>query len=198
MAKKPDKGKEEKKRESWNPEAQFDLATTLEELINEPPFREVSGDTGDSMTAGTRIPLWLHRRVTRLKEMPGSPYDLQSDVLRDALYIGMRVLNMRYRMSQDWDVEAKMASIVDAASTSRRLKRQVKELVDGLDDLWRDGDEEHAAESLTNYIHSAVELESSWYRRKLFSLLKEDKTIQVVAKRCDPKLWETITKEAMR
>lgn len=194
MARRQDKDKAEKK--AWDPEQQFDYGATLEELLKEPPFKEVSGDTGESTTAGTRIPMWLDRRVTRLKEMTGSPYDLKSDVLRDALYIGLRVLNMRYKMSQDWDVEAKMASIVDAASTSRRLKRQVKELADGLDDLWREGDTEHAAGSLTKYVYAAVELESEWYKKKLFSLLKEDKTVQTVAKKCESKVWETILREA--
>lgn len=184
------------KRPAWNPEEQFDLAITMEELLNEPPFKEVSGDTGESTTAGTRIPMWLERRITRLKEMPGSPYDVKSDVLRDAIYIGLRVLNLRYKMNPDWDVESKMASVVDAASTSRRLKRQVKELVDGLDDLYRDGDVEHAAASLEKYVFSAVELESAWYKRKLFSVLKEDKTVQAVAKSCEPKVWETIVREA--
>jgi hypothetical protein len=117
-------------------------------------------------------------------------------VLRDALYIGLRVLNMRYKMNPDWDVEAKMASIVDSASIGRRLRRQVKELVDGLDDLYRDGDLERAGESLKKYVYSAVELESAWYKAKLFRVLKEDKTVQAVAKSCEPQVWETIVKEA--
>ena len=90
---------------AWEPEQQFDLAATLEELINEPPFKEVSGDTGDSVTSATRIPMWLYRRVVKLKELQGSPYELTSDVLRDALFIGLRILNMRYRVNPDWNVE---------------------------------------------------------------------------------------------
>lgn len=184
------------KESGWEPEQQFDLAATLGELLSEPPFKEVSGDTGDSITSATRIPTWLHRRVIKLKELPGSPYELTSDVLRDALYIGLRVLNMRYKVNPDWDVESKMAAVVDAAGTSRRLKRQLRELVDGLDDLWKEGDRRHAAESLARYIYAAVELNSQWYKRKLFSLLRNNDIIRAVAKECDPDVWRTIEREA--
>lgn len=188
--------KAEKPRHAWDPEQQFDLAATLEELLEEPPFKEVSGDTGESVTAATRIPVWLYRRVMKLKEMTGSPYQLVSDVLRDALYIGLRVLNMRYKMERDWDVESKLASIVDAASTSRRLKRQLQELVIGLDDLWREGDRSHAAKCLEEFILSAVELESTWYKRKLFGLVKADKTIQEVLKECNVKIRKVVEEES--
>ncbi len=186
----------ENKKSAWNPEQEFDLATTLAELINEPPFKEVSGGSGESMTAGTRIPMWLHRRVMRLKEFPSSPYDLASDVLRDAVYIGMRVLNMRYKMNPDWNVESKMASIVDFAAIGQRLKQQVRALSGGLDDLWKEGDEDKATESLSKYIKAAIELDQDWYRKKLFGMLKNDKTIQVILKSCPPEIMSIVEEES--
>jgi len=193
MAKEACKGKS---KPLWDTEQQFDLGATLDELLHEAPFREASGDTGDSVTTAARVPMWLHRRIVKLRELPSSPYDLTSDVVRDALYLGLRVLNMRFKMSPDWAVESKMAAVVDSASTSRRLKRQVKELSEGLDDLWREGDERHASESLTRYVYAALELESDWYRRKLFSILALDKTIQVVLATCGKKVRDTVEREA--
>jgi molybdopterin converting factor small subunit len=180
----------------WDLEQQFDLSATLEELIGEPPFREVSGENADSKTVAARVPQWLHRRAKKLKEVDGSPYEVDSDVYRDAIYIGMKVLNMRYRVNPDWDVESKMANIVDSAGMAHRLKRQVKELVDSLNDLWKDNDEVHAADMLKNYINAATELESVWYKRRLFALLREDSTIQTVLSKCDKSVGETVRREA--
>lgn len=191
MAKKP--GKE---RKAWDPEQQFDLEATLEELLGGVPFREASGDTGDSVTTAARIPVWLHRRIVKLKEMSNSPYDVTSDVVRDALFTGLRILNMRYKMNLDWNVESKMAAVVDSASTSRRLKRQIKELSEGLDDLWREGDEKHAAESLSKYVYAALDLDSDWYRRKLFGQLATDKAIQQVARACKKEVRDIIERES--
>jgi len=191
MAKKQDKPKK-----AWDPEQQFDLGATLEDLLAEVPFREASGDSGDSITTAARVPVWLHRRIVKLKEMSNSPYDVTSDVVRDALFTGLRILNMRYKMSLDWNVESKMAAVVDSASTSRRLKRQVTELADGLDDLWREGDEQHAADSLSKYVHAALELESDWYRKKLFTLLGSNKAVQQVAKACKKEVRDIIERES--
>jgi len=193
MAKKPVVGDS---KPAWRPEQQFDLGATLEELLGESPFREASGDTGDSVTTAARVPMWLHRRIVKLKELSSSPYDLTSDVVRDALYLGLRLLNMRYKMNPDWNVESKMAAVVDSASTSRRLKKQVKELSDGLDDLWREGDMKHAVESLTKYVYAALDLESDWYRRKLFAVLASDQTVQVVLAQCTKKVRDVIETES--
>lgn len=185
-----------KKDDAWEPEQQFDVTASLEELIHEPPFKEASDDSGDSHTCGARIPMWLYRRVIKLREQSGSPYELDSDVVRDAVFVGLRVLNMRYRVNPDWDVESKMASIIDAASAARRLKQQVRDLADGLDDLMQDGDAERASQGLMRFVGAAIELESDWQRRRLFGMLKDDKVIHEVAKHCDPQIWKTIEKEA--
>lgn len=180
------------KKSDWDLEHQFDLATTLGDLIDSPPFREASGDTGESVTAGTRIPTWMYRRINKFKETIGSPYEVVSDVLRDAIYIGLRVLSMRYSTNPDWAVESKMASIVDDASKLRRLKSKFSELMEGLESLWEDGDEGIAIEGLTSFINAALEYETPWYRQKLFSLLGGNKLAQEILKKCSPEVRSAI------
>ncbi len=144
------------KADDWEVEAPLDLAATLEELIASPPFKEVSDEHGHSATAGTRIPFWLDRRVKLLKEMHGSPYELVSDVLRDAIFLGMRVLAMRHRMSPDWEVETKLAQIIDATGASRRIRNQVEELIKAIDEMLRDNDMDKAAEHLKKCSYSKI------------------------------------------
>ncbi len=172
------------KADDWEVEAPLDLAATLEELIGSPPFKEVSDEHGHSATAGTRIPFWLDRRVKLLKEMHGSPYELVSDVLRDAIFLGMRVLAMRHRMSPDWEVETKLAQVIDATGASRRIRNQVEELVQGIDEMFRDNDVQRAAENLTDYVLAAVDLENEWHKKKVFDILNSSRIVKDVVQYC--------------
>lgn len=193
----PDNRKKDKPRTEWEPEEVMDLAATLQELIDEPPFKEVS-DEGGSTTAGARIPNWLLRRIIRLKELKGSPYDINSDVIRDAIYIGLRVLHLRYGMTSDWEVETKLAAAVDAVSAGKRVRRQVEELVAGLDDMYRDGDLDKAAHNLAEYVMAAVDLDSIWHRDKVFQILAENRSISEIAKKCPTGVQKILEVEAKK
>jgi hypothetical protein len=188
--------KEENLRDEWELEEEFDAAASLSELINEPPFKEASDEGGNSHTAGARIPMWLYRRVIKLREQSGSPYDIDSDVIRDAIYIGLRVLNMRHKTNPDWDVESKMAAIVDASSAAKRLKDQVTTFAIGLQDLMDDKDYDRATHGLINYVSALSEMQSQWQRHRLFGMLKQNKTIQELAKNYAKHIWSIIEKEA--
>lgn len=188
----PEKRKPKKKETPWEPEAVLDLAATLEELINEPPFKEVSEGGEQSVTAAARIPLWLLRRIIKLRELSGSPYDLNSDVIRDAMFIGLRILHLRYGMTPDWAVETKLAATVDAVSAGRRVRSQVDELISGLDEMCKDGDMKKAARNLTDYVLAAEELDNDWHRGKVFNLLAENRVVREVAEHCSKIIQKAI------
>ena len=187
--------KRDKQETGWEPEAVIDLAATLQDLIDEPPFKEVSDEGGSSATVGTRIPNWLLRRVVRLRELRHSPYDINSDVLRDAIYVGLRVLHLRYGLTPDWEVETKLAQTVDAVSATRRIRSQVEELVAGLDEMYRDGDVNKAVRNLTEYMMAAVELENTWHKDKVFKLLAENRVVREIAAHCNEAVKKIMEKE---
>lgn len=187
----PKKEKRDRRAE-WEPEAALDLAATLEDLINEPPFKEASDEVGQSTTAGTRIPLWLKRRIIKLRELSGSPYELDSDVTRDALFLGLRILHFRYKMTPDWEVETKLAAAVDATSAGRRVKRQVSDLIIGLDEMFKDGDVDKATHNLSEYILAAAGLENEWHREKVFKLLIESRVIREIAEQCSSEIQQIL------
>lgn len=177
---KADKGQQS----SWELEQALDLSVTFEELINAPPFKESSDEHGRSETVGTRVPTWLLRRIIKLREMKASPYEINSDVLRDAIFLGLRILHLRYKIGKDWSVETKLASIVDSAGASRRIKDQVTGLISGLEDLLQDRDEKHAADRLTDYVLAADELDNAWHKNKIFALLRDSRSVRLVAESC--------------
>lgn len=187
---KPDKSKA--KPSDWELESAFDLAATLEDLINSPAFKEASDEKGESVTCGTRLPLWLHRRISKLKEMPESPYEVASDVLRDAVHIGLQVLHMRFGMSPDWEVERKMIAVVDATGVLRRIKAQVDMLTGGLEELREAGDLDQAAYRLSEYVTAASEVANKWHRGRLFRLLGASRAVKEIASACSPEVQKLI------
>ena len=180
------------KAKDWEVEEPLDLAASLEELIASPPFKEVSDEHGHSATAGTRIPFWLDRRIKLLREMNGSPYELISDVLRDAIYLGMHILAMRHRMSPDWDVETKLARVVDATGASRRIRNQVEELTKAIDEMFRDNDVDRAAEFLADYVIAAVDLSNVWHKKKVFEILNNSRVVRDVAQYCSREVQQIL------
>lgn len=192
--------KRKKEKPQWDLEAPFDRPSSLEELLESPPFTEAGG--ADSVTAGTRIPKWLFRRVIKLVETQGTPYELASDVYRDAIYLGLRIIHMRHKTAHDWSVETKMAAIASETEVMKRIRSQIDGLSSGLDNLMREDEPEKAAEKLSEYISAAIELEDDWVRSRLFKMLRESKVVEDVSQHCSPDvrkiIKETDTKKAKK
>lgn len=169
---------------SWDLESPFDTIVSLEELINRPPFKASSDKGGGSYTAAARIPFWLERKVMHLLEVMGSPYMLKSDVIRDAIYLGLRVLNMRHKTNPDWAVEAKMARTIDRINLLTRLQSQAKDFAGPTLELWEGGDEQQAREGVEEFVGAAVEIEDEWTRSKTLQLLKTNRQLRPVIDSC--------------
>jgi hypothetical protein len=179
------KKKEEPEGYDWSLEEPLDEPATLEDLVKSPVFKEASDNLGHSITAATRIPQWLNRRIAKLHETPGTPYEVSSDVVRDALYLGLRILHLRYTIAEDWDLDTKLANIRDLAAASRRIREHFDELEANLEDLFRGGDEVQAAHNLTSYVFAAARMENEWHKKKIFSLIEHSRICREVAEHCD-------------
>ncbi len=172
-------------REQWELEEALDYDATLEEMVNSPPFKKASDEKGHSVTAGTRLPMWLVRRAQKLKEMSNSPYEIISDVYRDAMYLGLWVLSIRFRYIEDWRVEARMASAISAAGVARHVREQVQDLSDGLEDLEKEDDHKMAVSRLQEYVRATMELNSAWRQQRICKLLRENKTVMKLVDDCE-------------
>lgn len=180
------------KRSDWDLEASFDTVVSLEELINRSPFKESSGKDGGSYTAAARVPFWLERKITHLIEMRGSPYQLKSDVVRDAIYLGLRILNTRYKQNPDWAVEERMARTIDQVNTLNRIREQVRSFSRPVIDLWNNGDEEQARIGMESFVGAAVEIENDWQREKTLQLLRENREVQPIIDACSETLRNAV------
>ncbi len=182
-----------KKSIGWNPEKSFDSALTLEDLIKSPPFKD-AGDPSGTHPTSVRLPTWLVRRIAFLTENSATPYQLHSDVVRDAVYIGLRVLSVRYKSNPQWEAEARMAKAVDKVGTIERLRTQIKNLRTGLEALVDNGDTEQAVQGLEEFLEPVIEIEDEWYKTKIIQFLSEEKVTRQLLDKCSAPMKKTIKK----
>lgn len=188
-------GKNPKKKNipgDWNLESAYDVPSTIEDLIDLAPFKEASDTKGGSYTAAARVPTWLERKMMWFIEMKGSPYQLKSDVVRDMLYLGARVLHARYRGNPDWATESKMAEAVGQVGVVARIREQINQLARGLEDLWSEGEEKQAIEGLEKFIGAVVEMQDEWQRGKILQYVKGNHLLKQVAESCSPEVKKAI------
>ena len=176
------------KKSEWETESSYDEIVSLEELINMPPFKAASDASGGTATAGARLPTWLERKVIHMIELRGSPYMLKSDVYRDAIYIGLRVLNMRYKSDPDWATEAKIAKVIDKVNAITRIKTEITQFQAPIQQLWSGGDEAQAISLFEEFIAASVEITDDWKRMKQMQLIKAEHLFREIAERSTPEV----------
>lgn len=168
----------------WNLESAYDVPATLKDLIDLAPFKEASDTKGGSYTAAARVPTWLERKMMWFIEMKGSPYQLKSDVVRDMIYLGARILHARYKGNPNFAAEAKMTEAVGHVGVLARMKEQVNQLARGINELWEEGDEPQAVEGLEKFVAAVVEMEDEWQRTKTLRYVRSDKVLKQITERC--------------
>lgn len=189
------KGSKTKTKQSdWELEATFDRVASLEELINSPPFKEASDSQGVSISTGVRIPGWLQRRISFFTEMKGTPYQIASDVTRDAIFLGLRILAMRYHANPEWMVEAKIAKAIDKVGTIRRIRAQVKDLSQGLEEMVANKDKKQAIEGFEDFIVPVLELEDDWHKQKLIQSVMDNKITREILNKCSDRIVDAVKK----
>ena len=166
----------------WDTEADFTREIDLNYLLSLSPFTESKDKTGESETCGVRLPNWLVRRITVLTENPKTPYQIKSDTLRDAVYLGIHVLNRRYSDNKDWAVLGKMSKIIDKASEGSRVRSDFRTLAESLEKMVEIGDKDVALDHLTEYINSVLELTDPWKKRTIIKLLNTNESVKTLMK----------------
>lgn len=184
-----------KKATDWDLESPYDAPTSIQELIDMAPFREASDSKGGSYTAAARIPTWAERKIQWFIEMKGSPYQLKGDVVRDAIYLGLRILHARYKGNPDWAQESKMADAISKVGVSGRLREQVTRLTEGLRVLWDEGDEDQAIEGLEQFVGAVVEMNDDWQKSKTIQYIKGDRLLKQVVERCSVEVKRAVLGE---
>jgi hypothetical protein len=175
---------EKPQSESKDPWAlEEDIRLTIEDLINEEPFNITSDDSGESVSVGTRVPSTMYR---------GGPYQINSDVMRDAIYLGLRILQIRYK-KKDWEIDRKLAAVIDASGAFDRINSQVSDLCKNLEKLKASEDMEHAVAHLDEFLREVSNFSEDWRKKTFIKVLKKRGIVTELVSQCS-----TISREVLR
>ena len=125
-------------------------------------------------------------------EMKGSPYQIKSDVVRDMLYLGARILHARYKGNPDFAAEAKMSEAVSHVGVLARMKEQVNQLSRGIGELWSEGDEAQAVEGIEKFVAAVVEMSDDWQKERVLRYVKNDKILRPIVESCSKEIKKAV------
>lgn len=177
----PDKQQKQPLIDTW--ELEENATITIDDLVESAPFNQTQDESGESVTMGTRVPAWLSRRIAKLREFPGSPYELNSDVLRDAIWVGMQILQIRYKR-HDWKTDRALSAVIDASGAMDRINAQISGLCKSLEKLKGEEDNEKAVEYLESFLITIDGLTDEWRKKTYVRILKRKGIVTELLPKC--------------
>lgn len=157
---------------------------TIQALIDRRPFNIAEDKRGHEVTLGAKFPKGLARVVDVLRYSPATPYQTNSDVIRDATSLGLDILKIRYQDGLG-DTFADESAATEVASQTRELAEiqdRVRKFTSDLEMLERDGDGELAIRQLHQFLTKLVPSPDRWRVRKYLRHLREERVIQRLAR----------------
>lgn len=156
--------------------------TPCSELFDLPPYTSSEDKKGHEIFLGARFPKSFARRVAQLRESSGEHYSVGADVVRDAINIGLSVIEGRLKQP-GWGIERLLANQRAKIFEHARVYKAIEDTVNNLADLCSSHDEETARDdlaSLVAYINESslrdkyrAALQQKLSERRLTSLLGE-------------------------
>lgn len=138
---------------TWETEdSGLSLTTPLSVLVDQRPYTTSEDKKGHDVFLGAKFPKRFQRWVVELREMSGSPYRTNADVVRDAIHLGLQVLSLRAKQSAVWSVQMAIAQQEGRMFEHTRIYRDIEGVIEQLEILVRNGEEKQAIADLGDYI----------------------------------------------
>lgn len=142
-----------KRKDSWTLDGPFltenDPISRLTELS---PFKLSEDKKGHDASVHFRVPKNMTRMATKIKEK--GPYETNSDVARDAYYLGLRLLYIRYNCDEVWKLYCQAVEVANDAAWEAALHEQEASFVSSLASLCRSGKDNKALQYLSSRLVS--------------------------------------------
>lgn len=134
--------------DSWTTEEPFvTVDDSISRLTNMKPYKATEDKKGHDAFVHFRVPKNLMRAITKIKEH--GPYETNSDVWRDAAWLGLQVLQLRYKEDPTWTAYAQTVAIGNEAEWEARLHEEEKRFVDSVARLCNNNKRDKAIEYLS-------------------------------------------------
>lgn len=108
----------------------------VSELMSLSPFRLSEDKKGHSIVLGAKAPSWLEREVTKLVESRAAPYEVKSDVIRDAIWLGLQVLKLRYTQTR-FGARVALVELKQNLEDRETTQEEDKDFLNKLNELWQ-------------------------------------------------------------
>ena len=122
------------------------LDDPLSKLTGLKPYQQSEDKKGHDAQLGARFPKEIARRVSKIKEQ--GPYVTNSDVVRDAVYIGIQILSLRYEKDDEWQAEMMSRKMMTDVEWDTGVYEAEERYINNLDRLCKNNDSDHAAQRL--------------------------------------------------
>lgn len=156
------------------------VSDRIEILAKLEPYLLSDDKKGHSWLMAARCPTWFGRIVDVIKEKKGSPYKTQSDVVRDALYLGLAILSVRHNAIPRWYIEATLELLVGETRNTSRIGEKVSELAKNLDDIMK-MNKHKAVRLLKEYVATISQFDDKSYRQIFWSEMIKNQAIKYIA-----------------
>jgi len=123
---------------------------TLDKLMSLKPYKQAQDKKGHGVFFGAWFPKDAGRRVEKIREE--GPYVTTSDVIRDAIYLGLQILSLRYEKDDAWQADMLLTKMANDAEWEARVYDEEESFASSLDKLCRNGDKDYAAQLLRERI----------------------------------------------
>lgn len=116
----------------------------IQVLTAEEPYHYTQDKRGHSTFLGGRFPKDFPRGIEKIREKAAGVYETNSDVVRDAIYLGMKILSLRYEVDPQWQVQHQIIKLNNEIAWQATVYRQEEDFVNNLVIFINQGDDEIA------------------------------------------------------
>lgn len=141
--------------QSWQTDSPlFTIDDPISNLTKLAPYKKSEDKKGHSSPLQAWFPKDMMRRVSKIKE--SGPYTTNGDVARDAMWIGMMVLELRYNSDPEWILFQQLTRLNNDALWMAAMFEEEDEFVDQLDSFCANKEEDTAVEMLVGRFNLLV------------------------------------------
>jgi len=134
-------------KDSWVTDGPgLSLSDTFDKLTAQPPFKRSEDKKGHDVPMGVRVPKDVGRWITRVKE--AGPYQTTSDAMRDAVWLGLQILSLRYEKDPEWQVYLQAMRMDNDTAWEAATYEEEEKFVNNLETFVKNGNEKRAIELL--------------------------------------------------
>jgi uncharacterized membrane protein YheB (UPF0754 family) len=139
--------------DTWGTDAgKLTMDSSVRELVEARPYGQAQDSKGHSTLLAARFPNTILRWTTELKEAAGSDYHTNSDLIRDAVWLGLQIISLRAKECTRWHVQARIAQATSRVAQHAAIYSEVNTIVENLETLCQAGDIRTAEDDLKEYL----------------------------------------------